>query len=75
MQKTFGETHFFIVSGVNFHVGIASALIGESQRAELAIVRLDALKKIEMKFKFKFYLTLMYSPFVKRPLNVINQLS
>jgi hypothetical protein len=39
------ETHFFIVSGVNFHVGIASALIGESQRAELAIVRLDALKK------------------------------
>jgi hypothetical protein len=55
------ETHFFIVSGVNFHVGIASALIGESQRAELAIVRLDALKKILM--KFKFHLTLMYSPF------------
>jgi hypothetical protein len=47
LQKTLGETHFFIVSGVNFHVGIASALIGESQRAELAIVRLDALKKLK----------------------------
>ena len=40
-----------MVSGVDLHVRAARALVGERQRAEVAVVRLDALKILKIKFK------------------------